>query len=164
MKVWIQGRDLTVLLVINYYALLDDVNGTESSDIYFEMMKRVSAVDMKPSNLGSYGGLYVDEEYLPFLWENKNIYNNTEKPTGEDLEELYIFDINSLTPNDIRETLSTHQTGNGKVPSHLPISEGRKLLDMIPEYIVQQTHNSTTHFYLIVEEANLQDPRQHFLI
>ena len=87
------------------------------------MTKHGAIVDMKPRNMGDYGGLYVDKEYIPFLWDNKNIYNNTEKPTGEELEELYIFDINSLTPNDIRETLSTHQTGNVKVPSHLPISE-----------------------------------------
>ena len=34
---------------------------------------------------------------------------------------------------------------------------------MIPEEIVQQTLNNTTHFYLSVEEDNQHDPRRHYI-
>ena len=63
---------------------------------------------MTISNMGGDGGLYVDEEYLPFWWDNENIYYNIEKPTEEDLEELEIFDLNSPTPNDYWETSYLH--------------------------------------------------------
>ena len=48
-------------------------------------MKHGSTVHMKPRNLGHDGSLYVDEEYLPFWWDNENIYYNIEKPTEEDI-------------------------------------------------------------------------------
>ena len=72
---------------------------------------------MKSRNLGSDGGLHVDEEYLLFWWDNEQTYYNIEKPTEEDLEELEICEINSLTSNDIWETSSQHQMGKKKVPS-----------------------------------------------
>ena len=34
------------------------------------MMKHGETVDMTPKNLGGDEGLYVDEEYLPFWWDN----------------------------------------------------------------------------------------------
>ena len=50
------------------------------------MIKRGSTVYMTPRNLGGGGGLYVDEEFTPFWWDNKKLYYNIEKPTEEDLE------------------------------------------------------------------------------
>ena len=38
------------------------------------MMKRGAKVGMTPRNLGDDGGLYVDEEYLLFWWDNKLFY------------------------------------------------------------------------------------------
>ena len=57
---------------------------------------------MTPSKLCGGGGLYVDEEYLLFWWDNENLYYNIVKPTEDDLEELDIFDPNSPTPNYLR--------------------------------------------------------------
>ena len=85
------------------------------------MTKHGATVDMKLRNMGDYGGLYVDKEYIPFLWDNKNIYYNIEKPTEEDLEELEIFDLNSPTKNDIWETSYPHQMVKKKFPSDILI-------------------------------------------
>ena len=49
-------------------------------------MKHGSTVDMRLRNQVGDGGFYVYEEYIPFLWENENIYYNIEKPTEENLE------------------------------------------------------------------------------
>ena len=65
-KAWIQGRVLTVLHMMNYVTLLDDPDETKSFDVHFDMMKHGATVDMTHRNLGGDGGLYVDEEYLPF--------------------------------------------------------------------------------------------------
>ena len=67
------------------------------------MEKHGATVDMTPRNLGGDGGLYVDEEYLPFWWDNEKLYYNIEKPTEEELEELESFNINLPTPNNIWE-------------------------------------------------------------
>ena len=82
--------------MMNYVTLLDDPDETKSLDVHFDMMKHGAIVDMTHRNLGGDGGLYVDEEYLPFWWENEKLYYNIEKPTEEDLEELDldIFEIN----------------------------------------------------------------------
>ena len=66
------------------------------------MMKHGVKVDMKPSNLGGDGSLYVDEEYLPFWWNNEKMHYSVEKPTEEKLEQFEIFELNSQKPNDIR--------------------------------------------------------------
>ena len=58
-KAWIKGRYQSVLIVINYATMLDDSDETESLAVSFDIMKYGSAVDMKPSNLCGYGGLYV---------------------------------------------------------------------------------------------------------
>ena len=72
---------MPVLLVMNYSALLDDPDEIESLAVYFEMMKHGTTVDMTPRNLSVDRGLYIDEAYLPFWWDNENLYYNIEKPT-----------------------------------------------------------------------------------
>ena len=49
---------------------------------------------MTISNMGGDGGLYFNEEYLPFCWDDENLYYNIEKPTEQNPGELEIFDIN----------------------------------------------------------------------
>ena len=75
-KAWIQGIDLPVLIVMNYATLLDDSNETEFLSVPFDMIKNGATVDMKLKKLGGDGGLYVDEEYLPFWWDSENLYFN----------------------------------------------------------------------------------------
>ena len=55
------------------------------------MTKKGETVDITPRNLGGDGGLYVNEEYLLFWWDNENLFYNTEKSTEEYLEELERF-------------------------------------------------------------------------
>ena len=100
-KAWIQGRDLPVLLVMNYATLLDDPDETESLAVPFQTTKHGATVDMTTRNLGGDRGLQVDEEYLPFWWDNEKLYYIIEKPTEEDIEELESFELNLPTPNDI---------------------------------------------------------------
>ena len=100
-EAWIQGRYMTVLRVNNYTKFLDHPYEIESLAFPLGMMKHGTIVYTTPRNLGGDGGLYVDEEYLPFCWDNKNLYFSIDKPTEEDLEELDVFELNSPTPNGI---------------------------------------------------------------
>ena len=65
------------------------------------MMKHGETVDMTPRNLGGDAGLYIEEEYLLFWWDNEKLYYNIKKNNEDDIEELERFEINSTTPNDI---------------------------------------------------------------
>ena len=125
-KVWIQRRDLPILLVMNYATLLDDPDETESLAVSFKKIKHGSTVDTTPRNLGSDGGLCVDEEYLPFWWDNENIYYNIKKPTEDDIEELETFELNSPTPNDVWETSTTHIIERKYCHQTYPYRNGRK--------------------------------------
>ena len=87
------------------------------------MIKHWATVAMAPRNLGGDEGLYVDEEYLPFRWDNEKLYYNKEKLSEEELEELDMFELNSPTPNAIWETSYPHQTGKKMFPSDKPILE-----------------------------------------
>ena len=60
-KAWIQGRDLPVLLVMNYATLLDDPDETESLAVPFQTTKHGATVDMTTRNLGGDEGFYIDE-------------------------------------------------------------------------------------------------------
>ena len=57
------------------------------------MTKHGARVDMTHRNLVGDGGVYVDEEYLPFWWNNEKLYFNIHKPIEEDIEELEIFEL-----------------------------------------------------------------------
>ena len=57
------------------------------------MTKHGARVDMTHRNLVGDGGLYVDEEYLPFWWDNEKLYYNIQKPTEENIEELESFEL-----------------------------------------------------------------------
>ena len=57
---------MNVLLVNNYSTLLDDLNETQPTVFPFQMITHGAAVDIKTNNLGGDGGLYAEEEYLPF--------------------------------------------------------------------------------------------------
>ena len=58
--------------------------------------------------------------------DNSNHYNNTEKPTEEDLKELERFELNVPTPNDIREISSPHQIEKKKCHQKYPSQSGEK--------------------------------------
>ena len=58
-KLWIQLRDLTLLLVMKYVTFLNDTNETEFLAVTFEI-KKETTVDMKPRDLGGDGCLHVD--------------------------------------------------------------------------------------------------------
>ena len=103
-KAWIQGKDLTILIMMNYATLLDDPGGAKSLAVSFKMMKHGAKYDMTYRNLDGDGVLYVDEEYITFWWDNEKLYYNTEKPTEKDIEELEIFELKSPTSNNIWET------------------------------------------------------------
>ena len=43
-------------------------------------------IDLTPITLGEEGVIFIEEEYLPFWWENEKLYYNIENPTIQDLE------------------------------------------------------------------------------
>ena len=56
-KAWIQGKYLTVLLMMDYSTLLDDTDEKQSLAVTFEMMKNGEAFNMTASNMGGDEGL-----------------------------------------------------------------------------------------------------------
>ena len=129
---------------MNYSRFLYYPNETQPLVFPFNMMKHGEKVDMAPMNLGGDKRLYVYEEYLPFYWYNEKLYYNIQKTTEEYLEQLESSEINSSTLNYIKETTYPHQTVNTKCHQTYPSQNGEKL-DTIPEEIVQQTLNNSTH-------------------
>ena len=115
---------------------------------------------MIPNNLGVDRGLYFNEEYLLFWWDNENIYYNIEKPTEEYLGELERSDLNSPAPNYIWETSSPNQFRKKKASSYTHIRMEKKI-----GYATRggcTTNPQQQHPFLpTCKEENLQYPRRH---
>ena len=73
-KATIPGREMPVLLVINYAALIDDPNECESLIVPFEMMRHGIQCDLTPRNLGGEGCMLVDEECFNFGWDEEKLF------------------------------------------------------------------------------------------
>eukprot|EP00957_Ditylum_brightwellii_P001825 140938-Ditylum_brightwellii.AAC.1 len=59
------------------------------------MMWHGISVDLTPTPLGGSGEMYVDEEHIPFEWDNEKLFLKIQKPNEEDMEKLEIFELNS---------------------------------------------------------------------
>eukprot|EP00957_Ditylum_brightwellii_P170760 12997465-Ditylum_brightwellii.AAC.1 len=57
-------------------------------------MRHGAKVDLSTQNLGNVGAMYVDKEYMPFKWDDEELFIRIEKPNKGDLGELAI--LNSI--------------------------------------------------------------------
>ena len=162
-KAWIPGRDVPVIFVVNYATLNEDPDEKESLIVPFEVMRHGHVVDLTPKDLDGEGAMWVDEEYMPFVWDQEKLFFRIEKPNEGELGELEIFELNTPTPD---EAFRSHYTSRRRkkltLPADLPFSEWEKRLALLPEEVIQKTLQNTTHFYLNVEDENRKDPRKHY--
>ena len=161
-KAFIPGRDLPVIFVVNYATLNEDEDEHESLVVPFELMRHGIAMDLTPATLGGSGEMYVEEEHIPFEWDEEKLYLRIEMPNEEDMEKLEIFELNSRIPDKALENSSARRKKKVKSPSGISLSEWQKRFAMLPEEVVKKTLENSTHFYLIIEAENQQDPRRHF--
>eukprot|EP00957_Ditylum_brightwellii_P159619 12150272-Ditylum_brightwellii.AAC.1 len=71
--------------------------------------------------------MWVDEEYMPFVWGQEKLFFWIEKPNEGELGELEIFDFNTPTPD---EAFRSHYTSRRRkkltLPADIPFSEWEK--------------------------------------
>jgi hypothetical protein len=93
-KVQIPGRMDPVIFEVHYATLVTDENEYESLLVPFEMMKHGVKVDMIPPKYGGTGSIMIDDELLPFLFDDEKLYWKISKPTQDDLDVLKWFELN----------------------------------------------------------------------
>ena len=101
-KATIPGREMSVLMVINYAILIEDPAEHKSLVVPFEMMRHGIKYDLTPRNLGGKGCMLVEEECLNFGWDEEKLYISITKPNEKDMEELECFELNSPLPLETR--------------------------------------------------------------
>ena len=84
-KAMFLGRDEPVILILNHATLIDDENESESLLVPFELMRHGIKVDLTPRILGGVGAMYIEEEYMPFKWDNEKLFVKIEKPNEGEL-------------------------------------------------------------------------------
>jgi len=158
-KVEIPGRLDPVLFEVNYATLINDADEFESLVVPFEMMKHGIKVDMIPPKYGGTGAIVVDEERLPFLFDEEKLYWKISTPTRDDLDTLKWIEINP--PALLGERLRRRK--KVELSSSIPWKEWRKRLAMLPEDVVKRTVlDATTQVYMNVENENRGEPREHY--
>ena len=65
-------------------------------------------------------GLFIEEEELPFCWDNEKVYYNIKKPIIQYLEELENFELNIPTPPEVWNKSHKHITAKERVPLYIP--------------------------------------------
>ena len=161
-KAFIPGRDLPIILIVHYAAMIDDPDENESLIVPFDMMRHGVKCDLTPQKLGGDGGMIIEDEYIPMNFDDEKLFINIVKPDDIDLEELEFFELNSPAPPDIWNPIITHRAHKKILPGRLPLSEWKKRLAMLPDDIIQKTLENTTQFYMKVECENRQNPRHHY--
>eukprot|EP00957_Ditylum_brightwellii_P175982 13400380-Ditylum_brightwellii.AAC.1 len=129
MKAYIPGRKMPIIVLLYYATLNEDEKENESFIVSFEMMKHKIHVDLVPKKLGGEGKIYVDEECIPFEWDNEKLFWKISKPNEEDLESLETFELNLLIHDMVLETGMQEASGNNTRGSNREdVGEFNKLL------------------------------------
>eukprot|EP00957_Ditylum_brightwellii_P134758 10273766-Ditylum_brightwellii.AAC.1 len=112
---------MPIILVLYYAILNEDEGGMESLFVPFEMMKHGIHVDMVPKTLERNGAIYVDEEHIPFEWDEKKLFWTITKPNKEDLEGLEMFELNSLIHEMALETGTCCRKKKWRTSTDIPV-------------------------------------------
>jgi hypothetical protein len=157
-KATILGRDLPVLLLMNYATMLNDDQEKESLCVPFQSMKHGISFDLTPTSFGGKGGMKVDNEFIPFKYDNEKLYLNISKPTSEDLDMLEWFELSSPYPTMVDNIQRTKKITSNE---DIPLIEWKKRLALVPDEVIKRTLEATTQYYLTTEAETRQDPRRH---
>eukprot|EP00957_Ditylum_brightwellii_P159630 12151368-Ditylum_brightwellii.AAC.1 len=161
-KAWIPGRKKPILMVVNYATLNDDDDRNESLIIPFEMMRHGISIDLIPKQFGGEGGMMVEDEEIPFKWNGEQLFLKLAKPNEGELEELEIFELNTLSPDMTLKPATCRRKKKIRKHDELPLTEWQKRFAMLLEEAIKRTLKNSTNFYINVKVKNCQDPRQHF--
>ena len=156
-KAYIRGRNEPVILAQNNSTLIEDDSEFESLCVPFLGMKHGVKFDMTPIKFGGKGGMYIEQEFFPFEFDDEKLFFNIQKPTKEDLDTYEWFELNS----HIMESNNMRRKHEKLATEDIPIQEWRKRLGMQPENIVKKTLENTTQHYMRVECESRDDPRRH---
>jgi hypothetical protein len=143
-KVQIPGRMDPVIFEVHYATLVMDENEYESLLVPFEMMKHGVKVDMIPPKYGGTGSIMIDDELLPFLFDDEKLYWKISKPTQDDLDVLKWFELNQ--PALLGETRIRRRKQHD-MPHNIPWDEWRCRLAMLPEDVVNELSLMRQHNY-----------------
>eukprot|EP00957_Ditylum_brightwellii_P158919 12095787-Ditylum_brightwellii.AAC.2 len=103
-KAFIPIKEIPIILVVNYATLNEDPNEIELLVVSFEMMQHGISVDITPKPYGGNGEMEIDEENIPFEWDEEKLFLYIKKPNEEDMESLETFELNSPVPDKAFET------------------------------------------------------------
>jgi hypothetical protein len=74
--------------------LIQDEDEFESLLVPFEMMKHGVKIDMIPPKYGGKGSITIDDENLPFMFDDEKLYWEIAKPIQDNLDILKWFELN----------------------------------------------------------------------
>ena len=157
-KAKIQGMEESILLVMNYVTLVEDINKNESLCQPFNLMAHGIDVDMIPRSYGGKQGLTIEDTFIPFDFDGEKLYLSISKPTRDEIKSLECFELTSPVPSHLNVTRRKKQKG---VVNDISITEWRKRLAMAPEDVVRKTFECTTRFYMTIPGQDRDDPRRH---
>ena len=157
-KVHIKDRDIPILFQMNYATLIDDPEESESLCVPFALMRHGIQLDMTPTKFGGEGGMRIEEQFFPFLFDDEKLYYNISRPTPEDLAVLEIFELTSPLP-----TSHPRRLRKRTVPGNIPITEWQKRLALAPIDIVHHTFDATTQHYMNLDCESRSVPRDHYV-
>eukprot|EP00957_Ditylum_brightwellii_P012899 974709-Ditylum_brightwellii.AAC.1 len=126
------------------------------------MMKHNIHVDLMPQCFRGKGAINVDEEHLPFEWDDEKLFCKISKPTKEELESLEILKLNSLLHDMAFESGTCQRKKKQRSPTDISMKEWRKRFAMLPEAVMENTLENSTNFYLNVEAETREDPKRHY--
>jgi hypothetical protein len=122
-KAFLPGRVDPVIFEVNYATLIPDANEFESLVVPFDMMKHGTKIDMIPVKHGGTGAIKINDELLPYMFDDEKLYWKIVKPTRDDMDTLRWFELNPpalLGERRIRRRKKTD------VPHDIPWDEWRR--------------------------------------
>jgi hypothetical protein len=87
-KVVIPGRMDPVIFKVNSATLIEAENEFESLVVPFDMMKHGVQIDMVPTKYGGMGKVKIDDERLPYVFDDEKWYWKIEKLTRDHMDTL----------------------------------------------------------------------------
>jgi hypothetical protein len=94
-KAFIPGRMDPVIFEVNYASTqIQDTEEFESLVVPFNMMKHGAPIDMVPIKYGGTGAIKIEDELLPYMFDDEKLYWKITKPTRDDMDTLHWFELN----------------------------------------------------------------------
>ena len=90
----------------------------------------------------------IDGQFLAFNFDEEKLFLRMDKPTWEDMDYLDIYEITSPHDADLLSTIKSRRSKKKIIHEDVPLSEWRRRLALLPDYIISRTMDCTTQFDL----------------